>query len=93
MCFFQFLGWKALTSQSIFFASKDNVSGSFVYALTGLHLAHLIGGVIFLLFVCYRSIANKYNQQSYLGIRQCATYWHFLDLLWVILFVFLTVLR
>src|ERR1700752_2249010 len=48
--FTQFEGWKDLTSKGIVFAGKySNASGSFLYVLTGLHLAHLAGGLISLL--------------------------------------------
>ena len=86
----QFMGWSQLTAQKVFFAGKDsNASGSFFYVLTGLHLAHLFGGMIYLLAVNIQSLKKKYNAQNYLSLQLCATYWHFLDGLWIYLFFFL----
>jgi cytochrome c oxidase subunit 3 len=87
----QWIGWKQLVDNGIFFIG--NPSGSFFYVLTGLHLAHLAAGVIFLIYVLFKSILNKYKPDSYLGIRNCNIYWHFLDILWVYLFLFLLFIR
>jgi cytochrome c oxidase subunit 3 len=92
--FFQFLGWTKLVEMKIFFGgSTANPSGSFLYVLTGLHLAHLAGGLLYLLIVITKSIRGKYNSQNNLPVQLCATYWHFLDILWVYLFVFLLAIR
>lgn len=91
---FQFLGWSVLVEQKVFFAGKDsNASGSFLYVLTGMHLAHLAFGLVALLVVWIKSILQRYNSENLLGIRLCAIFWHFLDVLWVFLFLFLLFLR
>lgn len=88
--FCQFMGWSQLSAQKVFFAGKDsNASGSFFYVLTGLHLAHLLGGMLYLLAVNIKALKNKYTAQNYLSLQLCATYWHFLDGLWIYLFFFL----
>jgi cytochrome c oxidase subunit 3 len=88
--FCQFIGWSQLSAQKVFFAGKDsNASGSFFYVLTGLHLAHLLGGMLYLLAVNIKALKNKYTAQNYLSLQLCATYWHFLDGLWIYLFFFL----
>lgn len=91
--FCQFLGWSALVQAGKYFASSDNVSGSFVYAISGLHVAHVIGGLLFLLYVCYRAVRDKFNSNEYFAIKQCATYWHFLGILWVYLYAFMSFAR
>jgi cytochrome c oxidase subunit 3 len=91
---FQFKAWGVLVDQKIFFAGKySNASGSFLYALTGLHLAHLAGGIIALIVVSIKSLSNKYNAENILGIQLCAIFWHFLDVLWIYLFLFLLFVR
>jgi cytochrome c oxidase subunit 3 len=87
----QWQGWKELVANGVFFVG--NPSGSFFYVLTGLHLAHLIGGLIFLIWVLFKAFLNKYNPDNYLGVRNCNIYWHFLDILWVYLFLFLIFIR
>jgi cytochrome c oxidase subunit III len=90
----QVMGWNILYSQKIVFAGKySNASGSFFYVLTLMHLLHLFGGMIALLVVWIKSTQEKYNSGNLLGIRLCAIFWHFLDLLWIYLFLFLLFVR
>ena len=88
---FQFLSWNELVKQEIFFIG--NPSGSFLYVISGLHLAHVLGGFIFLIAAIFKVKSGKYNQNNYSGLTLCSTYWHFLDALWVYLFIFLLVIR
>lgn len=90
----QFAGWNELTAKGVVFAGKyANASGSFLYVLTGLHLAHLFGGLISLLVTLINSLRRKYNAENTLGLELCSIYWHFLDILWVYLFLFLYYIR
>jgi cytochrome c oxidase subunit 3 len=66
-----------------------NSASSFLYVLSGLHVLHLLGGIIALVVVLANAGKNKYNSENHLGLKICATYWHFLDGLWVYLFLFL----
>lgn len=74
-------------------AGVGNVAASFLYVLTGLHILHLIAGVIALIIVFSRTLAGKYSAANYNGVRMCAIYWHFLDGLWLYLFLFLLYIR
>ncbi len=90
-CYLQFLGWKAMNAMELFFADDingDRVSASFIYALSGLHLAHLAGGLIFLLVQTIKSFFNKIHRKNLLSIDMCNTYWHFVGILWVYLYLF-----
>lgn len=88
--FTQMEGWKQLTSQGVYFVGKySNPSGSFLYLIALVHLAHMIGGLIALSVSLTKSLFKKYSSTNYLGIELTAIYWHFLDLLWVYLFLFL----
>ncbi|MBL0328192.1 MAG: cytochrome c oxidase subunit 3 [Bacteroidetes bacterium] len=92
--FFQFKAWGVLVDQKVFFAGRDsNAAGSFMYVLTGLHLAHLIFGIGAVAVVWIKSRLQRYNSENLLGVRLCAIFWHFLDVLWVFLFLFLLFLR
>ncbi len=88
----QFMGWNQLVANNIHF-SGGNPSESFFYAMSGLHLAHLSFGVISMLVTTYKAKKNRYSAKNHLGISLCAIYWHFLDFLWLILFVFLALFR
>ncbi|MFN5372128.1 MAG: heme-copper oxidase subunit III, partial [Bacteroidia bacterium] len=89
-CVTQFKGWGELVENGIYFAGRSaNPSGSFMYALTGLHLAHIFSAIVYLLILVWRSFAGKYASDSFAGVSNGALYWHFLDGLWIYLFVFL----
>jgi len=86
----QVQGWKELSQQGIYFAGKySNASGSFLIIIAFLHLAHMLGGLIALFVSLTKSLLKKYSSSDSLGIELTAIYWHFLDVLWVYLFLFL----
>jgi cytochrome c oxidase subunit 3 len=86
----QWLAWNELVKAGIFFAgSKSAPTGSFIYVFSGIHGFHIVSGLIFLLITLKLSFQNKINDQKMSTIEMCATYWHFLDILWIYLFVFL----
>jgi cytochrome c oxidase subunit 3 len=87
----QFIAWRELSNAGIYL--RTNPSSSFFYILTGAHIVHLSGGIIFLLYVLLRALRGYYSSRNRLGVELCATYWHFLDGLWVYLFIFLLVLQ
>jgi cytochrome c oxidase subunit 3 len=87
----QFLAWSELVERNVYFVG--NPSGSFVYVLSGLHGLHIVGGVVFLVIVLVASFRYKVHAKSLSQIEMCATYWHFLDGLWLYLFVFLLLNR
>jgi cytochrome c oxidase subunit 3 len=85
--YMQYLSWVKLVAQDVFLVG--NPSGSFVYIFSGLHLAHLIGGLVFLLVVFLDTMNYKVHSKSMLAIEMCTTYWHFLGGLWIYLYLFL----
>lgn len=87
--YMQISGWGELAEQGIRFVDPENVSGSFFIVITGTHLAHLIAGLISLFYTAVKAIKGKYSVHDYVGIKLTAIFWHFLDGLWLYLFVFL----
>jgi cytochrome c oxidase subunit 3 len=83
----QFYGWSDLVEKNVYFVG--NPSGSFVYVFSGLHGLHLISGLIVLLVALVAAFRMKIESRALTQIKICATYWHFLDALWVYLFIFL----
>ena len=83
----QFYGWKQLVEMNVYFVG--NPSGSFVYVLSGIHGLHLVSGLVVLLFALVAAFQFKINAKALTQIKICTTYWHFLDLLWLYLFLFL----
>jgi len=91
---FQFLGWRDLTHSGIYFTGKQSIaSGQYLYVLTWAHLMHLVGGIISLIWVSIRSSQGEYSPSNYNGLRISSIFWHFLDFLWVYLFLFLLFIR
>lgn len=94
---FQWLGWKALVAEGVFFSPADGqgalISGSFIYVLTGLHLAHVLGGLIALFITSIKGLMGKYSSANIHGVKLASIYWHFLDALWIYLFLFLTIFK
>jgi cytochrome c oxidase subunit 3 len=87
----QWLGWQQLVSQGIHFVG--NPSESFVYVISGLHLAHMLGGILFLVVLIYKISQSSINSSNYLIVNLCATFWHFLGAMWIYLYLFLLLNR
>ena len=88
--FTQIEAWKELSAQGIFFVGKySNAAGSFLYLIALVHLVHMIGGLIAITVSLTKCLLKKYSSSDFLGIELTAIYWHFLDALWVYLFLFL----
>lgn len=83
----QFQGWREMVDMKVFFVG--NPSGSFLYVFTGLHGFHLISGLLVLIAALVSAFRFNVHAKSLRRIEICATYWHFLDILWVYLFFFL----
>jgi cytochrome c oxidase subunit 3 len=93
---FQFFGWQQLTSSGITMA--NSTSGSFIYILSGLHIVHTLVGIIGLTVVIRDAFSNlsyvdsfiySVNAPNQLRLKLFSIYWHFLDALWLIIFLFL----
>jgi cytochrome c oxidase subunit 3 len=86
----QFVGFGQIVENGYYFTgAASSITTTFLYIVTVVHLLHLAGGLISLLIIIYNHFKQKYNSTQTLGIELGAMYWHFLDLLWVYLFLFL----
>ena len=56
------------------------------YVMTGFHGSHVIVGVIWLTVVWFKALAGQYTVRNHLGVELAGLYWHFVDLVWVLLF-------
>ena len=84
----QVMGFMNLEQNNIALTgSKSNSAASFLLVITGLHMAHVLGGVVAILIIFIRAFAAKANNNS-LPIEMAASYWHFVDILWIHLFLF-----
>lgn len=70
-----------------------NVSSSLLYVISGTHLVHLIGGMLAMIVVLFKAVKRRYSSTETLGVEIAAIYWHFLDILWIYLYLFLLFIR
>lgn len=73
-----------------FTGPTSNVTMSFVYLIAVVHILHVVAGLISVMIVIYNHFKQKYTADSLLGMELSATFWHFVDILWIFLFLFLT---
>lgn len=86
---FQYVGFKELESLGLYFTGpQSTVSTSFVIGITFIHVLHLLAGVVVLMVVIYNHYKKKYSSTNMLGFELGAIFWHFVDLLWILLFLF-----
>ena len=74
------------------FAPHDFAQGSVFYGLTGLHGAHVAVGLTLLLMVVVRSWRGHYSVDEHRGVEVPGIYWHFVDVMWIVVFVSVYVL-
>lgn len=95
-CILQFYGWKELQQNNIAFTGE--VAGTYLYLISGLHALHLVGGMVFAMIALVRVklksmdpvktlifITSPYEM---LKLKMLNIYWHFMDALWIVLFLF-----
>ena len=63
---------------------------SFIYVIAFVHVLHVVAGLISIMVVIYNHFKQKYSATEMLGMQLSATFWHFVDILWLFLFLFLT---
>jgi len=68
-------------------------SGVFFIIIFGLHALHVLGGIITLLVLFFRSLSSRVRNYNTVPVEVAATYWHFVDLLWLYLFIFFIVIQ
>ena len=92
----QGFGWLNMVERG--FTMQGNPSAGFVYVLTGLHVVHVLGGLIYMGVLLREAMKNQsyvdsfvysVNPPNRLKIKLLTTYWHFADVLWLYLFLFL----
>jgi cytochrome c oxidase subunit III len=87
----QVVGFQQLWAKGI--TLQGNVSYSFLYVIVGLHGLHVVGGVIALIVMSLMAFSRKTRNYSAVPVELMSTYWHFVDILWLYLLVFLLMIR
>jgi cytochrome c oxidase subunit 3 len=87
---FQWMGFQQLWEQQITF--KGSGAGQFLYVIFGLHAIHVIGGIIALIVMFIKAFFGKTKLYSSVPVEVAATYWHFVDALWIYLLIFFLII-
>ena len=82
----QWMGFQQLWNSGVRFRGAS--AGQFLYIIAGLHALHVTGGIIALLAMITKAFFGKTKTYSSVGIEVVATYWHFVDFLWLYLMIF-----
>lgn len=90
-CYSQFLGWERMVMQDLTFVNirPEHISASYVWVITVLHFLHILGGIILLVIAQVKSIRLEIHKKQITFMSITNTYWHFVGLLWFILYLFL----
>ncbi len=88
---FQLLGFQQLWAKQV--TLTGNVSYSFMYVIVSLHVAHVIGGLIALIVLFAKAFSTKTRIYNSVPVELVSTYWHFVDILWIYLLIFLLMIR
>ncbi len=92
----QVLGWRGMMQEGI--VMSENVAGAFIYLISGLHLLHIAGGLVALCVLLVEALRHRSYVDSFvysvnppmqLRLSLISLYWHFVDVLWLGLFLFL----
>ena len=76
-----------------FTGPTSNVTMSYIYLIAVVHIVHVAVALITLLVVMFNHFKQQYNSNNLLGLELAATFWHFVDILWLYLFLFLYFVR
>jgi cytochrome c oxidase subunit 3 len=71
---------------NIGFAPQDHAQQTIFYSLTGLHGAHVFIGLLILLSVTVRAFRGHYSPDSHKGVDVPGIYWHFVDIMWIVVY-------
>ena len=90
----QFFGFNQIIESGYNFTGPtSNITMTFIFIIAFAHIVHVVVGLICLLIVIYNHFKQKYNAKKLLGFELAATFWHFIDFLWLYLFLFLFLFR
>ena len=88
----QWFGFQYLQNHGVkLIGNNSNPAGSFLGVITGVHILHVLGGVVVLLVIFFRAYNRRTINYSSLPLEVVTTYWHFVDAIWIYLFIFFNI--
>lgn len=88
----QWFGFQYLQNHGVkLIGNNSNPAGSFLGVITGVHILHVLGGVVVLLVMFFRAYNRRTINYSTLPLEVVTTYWHFVDAIWIYLFIFFNI--
>ena len=75
------------------FGINSGIYGTLFYTLTGFHGAHVFGGVVGISIILLRGLAGQFSGRHHIAVEAVSAYWHFVDVVWIALFVTLYLLK
>ena len=88
----QVIGFMQLRASGVLLNGSTG-AGQFLYIIFGLHAAHVLGGAIALLIMFFKAFSRRFRNYNSVPVEVISTYWHFVDFLWIYLFVFFLIKR
>ncbi|MBS1665762.1 MAG: cytochrome c oxidase subunit 3 [Bacteroidetes bacterium] len=87
----QLLGFQQIWKSGVTFSGSG--AGQFLYVIAGLHILHILGGIVTLLIMFFKAFSSKLKSYNAVPVEVASTYWHFVDFLWIYLFIFFLVIH
>ncbi|MBK0381303.1 cytochrome c oxidase subunit 3 [Mucilaginibacter sp. SD-g] len=85
----QIYAWYVLVYKMGIYFTNPNASQSFIYVFTGMHLLHILAGILLLGYTLWGSYRNIPQVKNLFGMQMSSIFWHFVDIIWIYLYVFL----
>lgn len=87
----QYIGFTQMYDRNL--PLNGPVSASFIYVILGMHILHVLGGIVALAVIFAKAYSTTIKSYNPVPLEVAATYWHFVDALWIYLLIFLTLAR
>jgi cytochrome c oxidase subunit III len=82
----QWVGFRHIWNSGV--TLKGSGAGQFLYVIAGLHALHVLGGIVALFIMLIKAFGSRIRSYNRVPVELMSTYWHFVDLLWLYLFIF-----
>jgi heme/copper-type cytochrome/quinol oxidase subunit 3 len=83
--------WVILQEHRVALAHQGIRLYGLVFCLILLHALHVVGGIVALWVVAARAMRDRYDHENFSGVKYAAAYWHFLDIIWIVMFAMFTI--